>query len=320
MWKWFFDAHRLLGVSVEVVDDEFEVMVASREGRLLRDRFGRGETDPLRLLAESAAREDPTVVAESGVRFACAPIVGAGVFAGAVVVGAEEHARIGDADLIRLAALIADTIVDQLSRSSGEHRGTLHQISALYQLLHAAIATGSEREVIRTFAEALSIWEETEVLAYRADLVGRYTLATALPGSDPATVPTTLECDPAPEGPRVVRLAPTERATIGFTGAGETILARLTSDGGQWVVAMNGTRPGHDLERAELYAAAVGHALNGCVAVETSRLTWAVMQQFVDRDPPYDAARRALDELRRALAAPATFALFGPDGSLLLSV
>ena len=320
MWKWFFDAHSLLGVSVEVLDDQFEVIVASREGRLLRDRFARGQADPLRLLAESAARDEPTVVADAGVRFAGAPIVGAGVFAGAVVVGAEEHAGIGDADLVRLAALITDTIVDQLSRSSGEHRGSLHQISALYQLLHAAIATGAEREVIRTFAEALSIWEEIEVLAYRADLVGRYTLATALPGSDPATVPATLDGDRAPDGARVVRLSALERANLGFAGPGETVLARLTSDGGQWIVAMNGARPGEHLERAELYAAALGHALNGCVAVETSRLTWAVMQQFVDRDPPYEAARRAVDELRRALEAPTTFALFGPDGSLLLSV
>jgi hypothetical protein len=319
MWKWLFDAHRLLGITVEVLDDQFALLAASREGRLVRDRFTRAHVDPLRLLAEAGTLEAPLVVGEGAIRIACAPIVGAGVFAGAVLVNTDEDAPLSDGEMIQLAALLADTIVDQLSRSTGEHRGTLHQISALYQLLHTAIATGSEREVIRTFAEALSIWEEVEVLAYRADLTGHYHLSTALPGSERADVPATLDADPAPAGPRVTRLAAIERGQAGFGSSGETMLARLDTDGGRWLVALNAPRVLLGLERAQLYAAALGHALNGCVAVETSRLTWAVMQRFVDRDTPQEAAGRALEELRRALSAAARFTIFGPEGSVMLS-
>jgi hypothetical protein len=67
-----------------------------------------------------------------------------------------------------------------------------------------------------------------------------------------------------------------------------------------------------------MYVAALGHALNGCVAVETSRLTWAIMQQFVDRDPPVEAAGRALEELSRALAATGSFFVRGPGGYAVL--
>jgi hypothetical protein len=69
-----------------------------------------------------------------------------------------------------------------------------------------------------------------------------------------------------------------------------------------------------------MYAAALGHALNGCLAVETSRLTWAVMQQFVDRDPPQDAARRALDELCGALDASGAFSIVGADRTRVLAI
>jgi hypothetical protein len=321
MWKWLFDAHRLLGISVEILDDELSVLLSSRDGRLLRERFERERGQPLAaLLTGLTPRTSPIVVSSGSVRLACAPIVGANVLAGAVLVGIDDEAGPAETDIARLAGLLADTIADQLARSAGEHRGNLHQISALYQLLHAAIATGSEREVIRTFAEALSIWEEIEVLAYRADLNGRFTLAVALPGSDPAIVPRSVDPDRAPDGPLVMGLSTAERAELGFGGPGETILARLSSEGGRWMVAMNAAGVAADVERAEMYAAALGQALNGCVAVETSRLSWAVMQQFVDRDPPHEAARRALDELRHALEASASFAVFGPDGALVFAV
>jgi hypothetical protein len=321
MWKWLFDAHRLLGVTVEVLDEQFDVLLPSRDGRMLRERFEQSRAETVaQIFAATVTRETPSVAAAGNVRLACAPIVGGGALAGAVLVGTDEGARVGDADLLRLAALLADAIADQLSRPAHEHRGHLHQISALYQLLHAAIATGSEREVIRTFAEALSIWEDIEVLVYRADLAGRYTLVTALPGSDTDAVPTSLAHEPMLEGPRVVRLSPDERMSLGFSGEGDTILARLSSDGGRWLVAMNSAAGTADGERSEMYVAALGHALNGCLAVESSRLTWAVMQQFVDRDPPQDAARRALDELCRALDATGSFSIGGADRSRMLMV
>jgi len=321
MWKWLFDAHRVLGVTIEVLDDHFDVLLPSREGRLLRERFEQTRGERLdRLLSMSVNHETPSVVAAADVRLACTPIVGAGSLAGAVLVATDESARLADTDLVRLGSLLADAIADQLARSANEHRGHLHQISALYQLLHAAIATGSEREVIRTFAEALSVWEDIEVLAYRADLDGRYSLVTALPGSEASAVPRTLAQAPMLEGPRVLRLAPQERESVGLGGDGDTILARLASDGGSWLVFMNSSAGTADGERSDMYAAALGHSLNGCLAVETSRLTWAVMQQFVDRDPPQDAARRALDELCRALDATGGFSICGAEQSRLLAL
>jgi hypothetical protein len=321
MWKWLFDAHRLLGVAVDVLDDQFDIVVPSRDGRRLREivEERRGE-NLLRVFASSVTSDMPAVVAASEVRLACAPIVSAGALAGTVVVAAEESAHFGDADLLRLGSLLADAIADQLSRPADEQRGALHQLSALYELLQAAIATGSEREVIRTFAEALSVWEDIEVLAYRADLQSRFMLMTALPGSDPAAVPAVLAHEPILEGPPVLRLAPDERSSLGFAADGDTILARLVTDAGRWLIALNSTPGTAKGERSETYVAALGHALNSCLAVESSRLTWGIMQQFVDRDHPQDAARRALDELCRAVHATGTFIVGRMDRERVLLV
>jgi len=321
MWKWLFDAHRLLGVSIEILDDGFGVLVASREGRVLRERFEHERGQPLQaVLRASATGDAPFMIAGSGVRLACAPIIGADVLAGAVLVSTDEPVRLSDGDVARVGALLANALADQLSRPAAEHRGHLHQISALYQLLQTAIATGSEREVIRTFAEALSVWDEIEVLAYRADLGGRYALMLALPGSDPAAVPRVIVHAPSVQEPRLRRLTPAERTALGFAGDGGTVLAQLASEGGRWLVAMNSPRGVADSERSDMYVAALGHALNGCVAVETSRLTWAVMQHFVEREQPVEAAGRAMNELSRVIGASGSFVVYGPDHAAICSI
>jgi hypothetical protein len=321
MWKWLFDAHRVVGVAVEVLDDEFMMLASSRDGRALRERFEASRSESIQfLLAASMTRDAPFVTTSGDVRLACVPIVGAGVLAGAVLVATDESSRLEERDLARLGTLLADAIADQLSRPAQEHRGHLHQISALYQLLHTAIATGSEGEVVRTFSEALSVWEEIEVLAYREDLDGSYRLTFALPGSDLDAAPALLEHEPAMGVPRVRRLTADERVGLGFLGDGDTVLAYLTSDAGRWLIAMNALRERADRERSEMYVAALGHALNGCLAVATSRLTWAVMQQFVDAEPPMDAATRAVDELSRALQATGSFVIRGADGPPVLTI
>jgi len=241
----------------------------------------------------------------------------AGTVAGAVLVGAEE-ARMGDQELVRTGSLLANAIADELSRPSPEHGDSLHKIAAFYQLLHAAIASGSDREVVRTFAEALSVWDEIEVFAYRADLDGRYTLEMSLPGSDPAAGPREIDATRFPIGAGLQRLSARDRQDLGFTGSGETALVHLAADGGPWVISMTAADDPTKTERSGLYVAALAHAMNGALGVETARLTWAVMQQFVSSQSPPEAAARALNESAAALDAEGGFAVFGPDGWLIL--
>ena len=100
-----------------------------------------------------------------------------------------------------------ERLEDELSHPVVEHADSLHKIAAFYQLLHTAIASGSDREVVRTFAEALSVWDEIEVFAYRADLDGRYTLEVSLPGSDVTSGPREIDASAFPVGAGLSRLS-----------------------------------------------------------------------------------------------------------------
>lgn len=315
MWKWLFDAHHLLGAAVEVIDPQFGLLTSPPSVISgLRQESGRPTDESLQpAIVQSLTSATPSMTTSGGLRVSCTPIVAAGSVEGAVLVVADVNQSLGSRELARAGALLANAIEDQLSRPLEEHRGSLHQLSALYQLLQSGITSGSEHEVLRSFAEALSIWEEIEVVAYRADLDGRYSLEMLLPGSDPAMYPETFDRDLFEDGSLVLRLSVQQRHDLGFAGVGETALVHLMTDGGPRLIAMNAASDAANRERFELYLAALGHALNAVVGVETSRLTWAVMQQFVGGETPQLAATRALSEISAALNARGFIVVRRPD-------
>jgi hypothetical protein len=312
MWKWLFDAHRLLGVTVEVVDEQLNVLSLTVGGGLLGrdpDPTGGALQDAV---GESVATATPTTTTTGGYQVSCTPIVVGGAVGGAVLIGAEPL-RLGDRDLARAGLLLANCLEDELSHPVVEHADSLHKIAAFYQLLHTAIASGSDREVVRTFAEI-------EVFAYRSGLDGRYTLEVSLPGSDVTSGPREIDASAFPIGAGLSRLSAPDRQDLGFAGSGETAIVHLAAEGGPWVIAMTAAHDPTESERSELYVAALAHAVNAALGVETARLTWAVMQHFVDSQSPHDAASRALKEAAAALNAAGGFAVFGAQGAPVLVV
>jgi hypothetical protein len=75
MWKWLFDAHRLLGVTVEVVDEQLNVLSLTVGGGLLGrdpDPTGGALQDAV---GESVATATPTTTTTGGYQVSCTPIV-----------------------------------------------------------------------------------------------------------------------------------------------------------------------------------------------------------------------------------------------------
>jgi hypothetical protein len=319
MWKWLFDAHRLLGVTVEVVDDHLNVLSVPVGGGLV----GR-DPDPTDgslqdAVAEALTTATPTTTTTEGYQISCTPIVVGGAVGGAVLVGAETL-RLDDRDLARAGLLLANCLEDELSHPVVEHADSLHKVAAFYQLLHTAIASGADREVVRTFAETLSVWDEIEVFAYRAGLDGRYTLEVSLPGSDVTSGPREIDMSAFPIGAGLSSLSAHDRQDLGFAGPGETAIVHLAAEGGPWAIAMTAAHDPSEAERSELYVAALAHAVNAALGVETARLTWAVMQLFVNSQSSHDAASRALKEAAAAVNATGGFAVFGAQGAPVLVV
>jgi len=313
MWRWLFDAYRLLGIHLEIIDEHGHIITpASSASAELRNAVTAS-----RNVEAFLTHDTRPSTAVAGMSVSSTPIVADRAVAGAVLLAVKGSDVFEESQLARVGTALAKAIAEQLSQSAHERLDSLHKISALYQLLHAGVAIGSEAAVLRTFAEALSIWEDLEIFAYRADLRRRYCLEVTLPGSNIATVPRIFD-----------QSADVDRLAISVLSAGEGSGEELGADassvhlataGGSWMIATRSIRPGGPVGLSDLYFAALAHALNAAVAVEASRMTWAVMQQFVASESAGQAAGRAVSEVASVLKAEGAFVVLGPDGSTILT-
>lgn len=196
------------------------------------------------------------------------------------------------------------------------------QLSSLYRLLKRAVATRSEREILRTFVEALAVWQDAESMAYIGDVTGRFVLDVSLPGSDRSSVPRMLDSHQIPDDMTTVRLPPAEREAIGFHGPTDVILSRVSGRAtSEWVIASRAPTDSLAEARLAVYVEAVSQALTEMSAVESSRLTWAMLQHLLPTTDAIDrAAQGAVDALGAAIDGEIYVAVARGDGSRVLTI
>jgi hypothetical protein len=315
MWRWLFEAYRLLGIHLEIIDDNGQLVTppSSASAEL------RNAVIAHRNVEAFLTHETRASIVLAGMSVSSTPIVSERAVAGAVLIAVGVSDALDETHLARVGSALAKAIAEQLSQSAHDRLDSLHKISALYQLLHASVAIGSESAVLRTFAEALSIWEDLEIFAYRADLRRRYTLEVTLPGSNVSAVPRVLDQFADPDRLAVSVLSAGEGVSEDLGVGADASSVHLSTAGGSWLIATRSTRQGGPVTLSELYFAALAHALNAAVAVEASRLTWAVMQQFVAGESAAKAAARALTEVSSVLRAEGYFLVLAADGATVLT-
>src|SRR5437868_4778376 len=105
MWKWIFDAHRLLGVTVEIVDDQ--LVSLTKTAVRLDVESGESASVVPQALAQSVTSATPVVASAAGVRVSSTPIMAGAAAAGAVLMSATPTDRLGERELARAGSLLA---------------------------------------------------------------------------------------------------------------------------------------------------------------------------------------------------------------------
>ena len=312
-WRSIVDVYRGLGIRVALMDARLSPVSLSG------DAVAGDELDvQVRLrLAAAFATGRPVALAAGDIRAACMPIVFAGELSGGVVVSASRGGAPDD-QLARAAALIARAFEDQYFESQDPMALTARRMATLYQLLQDAGDTGTERDVVQMFVDAVSVWEDAETFAFRGDLSGRFVLDVALAGADRTEVPYALEPAHAPTEPAVRLLTSDEKEQLGFRTFGETAWTTVAAAGVSWCFAFV-SEPA-SLERLELYVATLRVALPSTLARESARLTWAMMQHLVEAQTPQAAAVRALGTVSAAVPAEIAIDVSHVNGRLSFSL
>lgn len=328
VWPYLLEVHRRLKVSIELVDESLTPLLSSQGERSLLDAgraFDRIDDDLKETIQRSIHSLQPEVVRGGASPAVCAPVMGrVGMGVGAVLVTSTVVPRTSDRDavakLVRIATWLAGAVSRQLNASARMDTSELDRFSSLYRLLKSAAASGSEREVLRSFVEALAVWQDAESWAYVADLTGRYVLDVSLPGSDRASVPTVIEGDRFTADASVPHLSPVDLEGMGFRS--DAILARVRSQSSsEWLVVICDSIDPSSSARIAIYAEAVGQVLGEMTAVQSTRLTWAQLQHLLSGgDAPEAAARGAIDELASAVAGRACLIVSRLDGVRTLTI
>ena len=328
VWPYLLEVHRRLKVSIELVDESLTPLLSSQGDRSLLDAgraFDRIDDALKEAIQRSMQSLQPEVVRLEATSAVCVPIMGrVGVAAGAVLVTSTVVPRTSDreaiAKLVRIGTWLAGAVSRQLNASARMDTSELDRFSSLYRLLKYAAASGSEREVMRSFVEALAVWQDAESWAYVGDLTGRYVLDVWLPGSDKTSVPAAIEGDRFTSESSVPHLSPVDLEGMGFRS--DAILARVRSQSSsEWLVVVCDSIDPSSQARIAIYAEAVGQILGEMTAVQSTRLTWAQLQHLLSSgDRAEAAARGAIDELASSVGGRACLIVSRLDGARVLTI
>ena len=315
IWQCLVDVYRSRGAEVALVDHLCSVVPTDSKAAAAPDSQLQEDTKRHVQLALESGRA--SILSGNGRLMSLTPLIHGSTSAGAVLVFGDRP-DLDEMQLARAGALLARAIEDSLIDSHEELAMLSRRVATLHQLLHASATTGSAHDIVQQFAEALTVWEEAEIFGYRSDLDDRFWLEVALPGSDRSTAPAVIDGTRLPRETSPVLISRADKEDLGFRIPGDVLVARVVSDAGAWVLAIHGEA--HAPDRLELYLAALRIALPVALARESARLTWAMMQHFVEATSLEEGAAGALEVVSAAVAGTVSLSIWNTDGRLALAI
>ena len=194
-------------------------------------------------------------------------------------------------------------------------------LATLHRLLAQAVLAGSDRGVVKVFIDALAVWLDVEIRAYVADVDHRYELAVMLPGAGPAALPAGFahfveSSDRVWRRPTVI-----EPGADGTADDAEAVLVPVRGrHAAPWVLAMSRRTPIDVEAEVSAYVDALAQALDEVAALDTSRLTWSVIQLFVQDAPSPARLHDALAQVSANLGAALGLSITTAGGTPVLTV
>jgi hypothetical protein len=328
-WNWLLDVRRRLSLTIELVDARLNAVLPIAEADSV-SAADRPVVDfaalPIRaVLARCLQSGEQQLVTVDRVNLACNPLRGADGSTVGVLVVADHHTEASNdpRSLARIAGWLANAVTEQ-APPPPSGTAELHQLSSLFRILKGAASNGSEHDVVRAFLEALAVWQDAESWAYVADLSGHHTLEVTLPGSIGTDVPAQFVSRTIAGDQAVVRLPLVDHHQLGLPSDRAAyairVQGRAASD---WLVLVSAESDRHTETRLALYGDVLARALDEVAAVESSRLTWAMLQHLLPMGagaPLEQAARLAVDEVARAIGGSAWLVVVGASGYRPLTV
>lgn len=183
-----------------------------------------------------------------------------------------------------------------------EEEEAFDRLSSLHRLLHDAVETGNQTDLVTGFTEALFAWDGIEVTGYFTDVRGQWVRGMSPPG---VTHPAVLdaEFEDLTRRPLPTRLSSSDLGRLGFR-PGQNVVAIQIGDvaNDPWILLFaEGYRPLNQ-QRLHLYADLLRDALARLSNLVETRASWAILQALLgETGDPAAAVSAALREFARVL-------------------
>ncbi|OFW17207.1 MAG: hypothetical protein A3F70_09875 [Acidobacteria bacterium RIFCSPLOWO2_12_FULL_67_14] len=305
-WEWLLALRLRLAVDLQLLDEHCTPMLSRTQASLPVDIVAllRSEKPAVRnaVLAALRTRLPQTLVVGSA-RVICFPISAERVTRGVLIAarvdtaGAQEGER-ATAELLSVGEWLCNGVEAHLSSSAGDD---LKRVSTLLEVLDAAAAGGSDREVLLAWAEVLAVWHDTDVYAYVDDLRGHFVYEAALPGAAASAMPAIIDAAVLPESSELVVLSKADAERLQLVTGQDVTLWRTRSHPG-WLLVLCGAGAAHHGVRVRVYARLLEQAMRHGAQASAERCVVAMSSHlFNDDQQDQHNAEQAAGELREIL-------------------
>lgn len=330
-WTWLLDVRRRLNLSIELVDPKLSPLLPTAPERHVSTirRLDLDHAELQSAVVRCLQMQKQEIVTVDRTKVACTPVAGARGVAIGVLLVADQNADYGARDerqLSRIGWWLAGALNVGRTASASADASELHRLASLHRLLNQVSSRTSERELVRVFIDALAVWQDAESWAYLGDLDGRFARHVSLPGSDGSRAPLTLDRASLPGADAIAHLDAAARARLGFSSPPDDqaglLVARLEGRAiSDWLIVTPGSADPGSETRLAVYLSVLSEALGEVTAVESSRLTWAMVQHLLPSAESLEqAAQSAMEDLSAALGGPGSFVVMRSDGACALAI
>jgi hypothetical protein len=308
-WDWLRELCRPLCIQAQLADAAGQPLLppeAPAEGFSLRQVVADPGRPLLPVITAALQSRTSHPTQAGGVDIVCAPLAVEGRMQGVLIVARPPRPQgpepVSGAQLATVCGWLAGAAERHLSSAPAGP----DNLSALQKVLQHVVQSGTDRDLVGVFAEALALWHDIEVVGYIETAPGVFMRAASLAGRTTPDRPIVFPPQSLPPELKATRIPQTDINGMETAGPGEVLVTTLSRSAGNgtWLLTMSGAIDACDPQIMGNYVSALDMAV--ALATAASRTRVAVLLSHRLSAAPTDPGsgfEAALEALRTAVSA-----------------
>jgi len=299
-WEWLDALNRRLQIDVQLVDAQGypRALTAIPAQTPLAQLVASGAAEVRALAVTAASRRARQALNVGDLNVVAHPLVEGDEAIGAVLVGYSSPLR---RSTPAQAQIDIESIVDGVAQAVQAHllspvggRPQMDDLGSLANVLDAAAATGTDRELVAAFAAALAFWKRIDVYGYISTANNIFVADVLPPVAAEPRIATTIPASALPSSTIPTALSPAQIETLGIRDAPDVIVARVPEGDNPWLLVFCGTIPPAEALRLGMYVRLLDLLMRTVTSDVTVRLVTTISAHLVEFGESAEAAVTAV--------------------------